>query len=120
MRKKALIVTVISVLAVIACAVTLFACKPTEYTVTFELGGGEMQVQSLTVEKGEAVDLSAYTPTRQGYVFTGWTDESGNAVTLTVVNSDVTVTAGWQAAQNTVTYYVNGEEYLVTSGEVRI
>lgn len=115
MRKKALIVTVISVLAVIACAVTLFACKPTEYTVTFELGGGEMQVQSLTVEKGEAVDLSAYTPTRQGYVFTGWTDESGNAVTLTIVNSDVTFTAGWQAAQNTVTYYVNGEEYLVTS-----
>lgn len=115
MRKKALIVTVISVLAVIACAVTLFACKPTEYTVTFELGGGEMQVQSLTVEKGEAVDLSAYTPTRQGYVFTGWTDENGNAVTLTVVNSDVTFTAGWQAAQNTVTYYVNGEEYLVTS-----
>ena len=115
MRKKALIVTVISVMAVIACAVTLFACKPTEYTVTFELGGGEMQVQSLTVEKGEAVDLSAYTPTRQGYVFTGWTDESGNAVTLTVVNSDVTFTAGWQAAQNTVTYYVNGEEYLVTS-----
>ncbi len=115
MRKKALIVTVISVLAVIACAVTLFACKPTEYTVTFELGGGEMQVQSLMVEKGEAVDLSAYTPTRQGYVFTGWTDESGNAVTLTVVNSDVTFTAGWQAAQNTVTYYVNGEEYLVIS-----
>lgn len=115
MRKKALIVTVISILAVIACAVTLFACKPKEYTVTFELGGGEMQVQSLTVEKGEAVDLSAYTPTRQGYVFTGWTDESGNAVTLTVVNSDVTFTAGWQAAQNTVTYYVNGEEYLVTS-----
>lgn len=115
MRKKALIVTVISVLAVIACAVTLFACKPTEYTVTFELGGGEMQVQSLTVEKGEAVDLSAHTPTRQGYVFTGWTDENGNAVTLTVVNSDVTFTAGWQAAQNTVTYYVNGEEYLVTS-----
>lgn len=115
MRKKALIVTVISVLAVIACAVTLFACKPTEYTVTFELGGGEMQVQSLMVEKGEAVDLSAYTPTRQGYVFTGWTDESGNAVTLTVVNSDVTFTAGWKAAQNTVTYYVNGEEYLVTS-----
>lgn len=115
MRKKALIVMVISVLAVIACAVTLFACKPKEYTVTFELGGGEMQVQSLTVEKGEAVDLSAYTPTRQGYVFTGWTDENGNAVTLTVVNSDVTFTAGWQAAQNTVTYYVNGEEYLVTS-----
>lgn len=115
MRKKALIVTVISVLAVIACAVTLFACKPKEYTVTFELGGGEMQVQSLTVEKGEAVDLSAYTPTRLGYVFTGWTDENGNAVTLTVVNSDVTFTAGWQAAQNTVTYYVNGEEYLVTS-----
>ena len=115
MRKKALIVTVISILAVVACAVTLFACKPTEYTVTFELGGGEMQVQSLTVEKGEAVDLSAYTPTRQGYVFTGWTDENGNAVTLTVINSDVTFTAGWQAAQNTVTYYVNGEEYLVTS-----
>ena len=115
MRKKALIVTVISVLAVIACAVTLFACKPTEYTVTFELGGGEMQVQSLMVEKGEAVDLSAYTPTRQGYVFTGWTDENGNAVTLTVVNSDATFTAGWQAAQNTVTYYVNGEEYLITS-----
>ena len=106
---------VISVLAVIACAVTLFACKPKEYTVTFELGGGEMQVRSLTVEKGEAVDLSAYTPTRQGYVFTGWTDENGNAVTLTVINSDVTFTAGWQAAQNTVTYYVNGEEYLVTS-----
>ena len=110
MRKKALIVTVISVLAVIACAVTLFSCKPTEYIVTFELGGGEMQVQSLTVEKGEAVDLSAYTPTRQGYVFTGWTDENGNAVTLTVVNSDVTFTAGGQAAENTGADYWNGGE----------
>ena len=113
MRKKALFITVI--LIVIACAVLLFACKPAEYTVTFDLQGGTMESESLTAEEGKALDLSAYVPAREGYIFLGWYDENESRVTLTVINSNVTFYARWQAADNAVTYYVNGEEYFVQS-----
>ena len=113
MKKKAVIF--IFVLLIAVCAAALFACAPKQYTVTFELGGGNMDIGELMVEEGGALDLSAYSPTREGYTFGGWTDENGKDVTLAVINSNVTFIAKWEANENSVTYFVNGVQYSVVS-----
>ena len=113
MKKKAVIF--IFVLLISVCAAALFACAPKQYTVTFELGGGNMDIGELIVEEGGALDLSAYSPTREGYTFGGWTDENGKDVTLAVINSNVTFIAKWEANENSVTYFVNGVQYSVVS-----
>lgn len=113
MKKKTVIL--IFVLLIAVCAAALFACAPKQYTVTFELGGGNMDIGELIVEEGGALDLSAYSPTREGYTFGGWTDENGKDVTLAVINSNVTFIAKWEANENSVTYFVNGVQYSVVS-----
>ncbi len=87
------------------------ACKPTQCTVTFELGGGEMENSVISVEEGTPLDLSAYVPTRAGYVFGGWLDENGGQAELVVIGADRTFKAHWIAAANSVVYFVNGEQY---------
>lgn len=87
------------------------ACKPTQCTVTFELDGGEMENAVISVEEGTPLDLSAYVPTRAGYVFGGWLDENGGQAELVVIGADRTFKAHWIAAANSVVYFVNGEQY---------
>ena len=87
------------------------ACKPTQCTVTFELNGGEMENSVISVEEGTPLDLSAYVPTRAGYVFGGWLDENGGQAELVVIGADRTFKAHWIAAANSVVYFVNGEQY---------
>lgn len=89
------------------------ACKPTQCTVTFELDGGEMETSVISVEEGTPLDLSAYVPTRAGYVFGGWLDENGGQAELVVIGADRTFKAHWIAAANSVVYFVNGERYAV-------
>lgn len=41
------------------------------YTLNFETNGGS-KITALRKSSGTTVDLTAYTPTRSGYIFTGW------------------------------------------------
>ena len=41
------------------------------YTLHFETNGGS-EITTLQKKSGTTVDLTAYTPTRSGYIFTGW------------------------------------------------
>ncbi len=69
----------------------------TIYTVTFDAGEGECDTASLKVATGTAISPLP-TATREGYVFGGWFDESGNEVTAsTAVTADMTLTAKWVA-----------------------
>ena len=73
-----------------------------EYTLTFETNGGSV-LDPVTKRYGSVVDLTSYTPTKEGYSFTGWyTDEALtdkiDSVTLT---SDMTVYAGWEEVSHT-------------------
>ena len=67
-----------------------------EYTLTFETNGGSV-LDPVTKRYGSVVDLTSYTPTKEGYSFTGWYADEAltgkiDSVTLT---SDMTVYAGW-------------------------
>ncbi|MFP1678364.1 InlB B-repeat-containing protein [Alloalcanivorax sp. C16-2] len=71
------------------------------YTVSFDTDGGEA-LDDLELEPGAA--LSAPTPVREGYTFTGWQP----ALPATMPETDLTVTAQWQVNQYTLTFNSNG------------
>lgn len=68
-------------------------------TLTFETNGGS-KVAALRRISGTTVDLTAYTPTRSGYIFTGWYADKAltEKITKVKLSSNKTVYAGWQEA----------------------
>ena len=76
------------------------------YTVTFNANGGTVATESKDVTFGAAYG-ELPTPTRTGYDFAGWQDESGNEVTASTVFStadNMTLTAQWAAKTFNVTF----------------
>lgn len=67
-------------------------------TVSFDANGGKAAIDSLVVEKGDAIELPL--PSRQGYSFLGWYDDaraSANVYTnATPIISDLTLVARWE------------------------
>lgn len=71
----------------------------TEYTVTLDAGEGTMDGNNTATRKVEAGKQigTLPTPTREGYNFKGWYDETGALVEAgTIVNGNMTVTAKWE------------------------
>ncbi len=68
---------------------------PIEYTVTLDLGEGELEETELIYNVETGLELP--TPTREGYTFTGWVDEEGNVVDAIAAGEtgDVALTATW-------------------------
>ena len=69
------------------------------YTLNFETNGGS-EITALRKSSGTTVDLTAYTPTRSGYIFTGWYADKALTEKITEVKltGNTTVYAGWQEA----------------------
>ena len=69
------------------------------YTLNFETNGGS-EITALRKSSGTTVDLTAYTPTRSGYLFTGWYADKALTEKITEVKltGNTTVYAGWQEA----------------------
>ena len=94
-----------------------------KFTVTFETNGGT-PVSPITVEKGGYVYGNINT-TRDGYVLTGWIDESTFKVWdfyNDVMEKDTTLQAVWRKARSvTVTYYQtdsDGERFFGYGNEL--
>ena len=68
----------------------------TYYTLTFETNGGSA-VAKVTGTYGKTIDLSGYTPTCDGYDFSGWYSDKRltNKITEIKLNGNKTVYAGW-------------------------
>ena len=65
------------------------------FTIKFDTDGGS-NVGSIIVENGKVI-LLPINPTKKGYVFAGWVDENGNAITKDfIVNKDITIKALWK------------------------
>ncbi len=70
---------------------------PDYYTLTFETNGGSKIDTFRTSSYGKTVDLSDYTPTREGYDFNGWYADKALTEKITSIrlNGNKTVYAGW-------------------------
>ena len=70
-----------------------------DYTLYFETNGGS-KITALQKSSGTTVDLTAYTPTRSGYIFTGWYADKAltEKITKVKLTGNTTVYAGWQEA----------------------
>ena len=83
------------------------------YTLNFETNGGS-KITALRKSSGTTVDLTAYTPTRSGYIFTGWYADKALTEKITEVKltGSTTVYAGWQeAAESPFTDVPKGSYY---------
>ena len=71
-----------------------------QYTITFNTNGGS-EISSMTQDYATAVEAPA-DPTRDGYTFIGWDTE----IPETMPAEDVTITASWEANENTISIYL--------------
>ena len=84
-----------------SCSIQKLA--PITYTLTFETNGGG-SIAPLTAEDGSIVDLSEYTPKKDGFNFTGWYSDHNltEKITSVTLDSNKTVYAGWEEEETTV------------------
>lgn len=99
----------------ITADITLFAkFKAIKYTVTFNSNGGS-EVPSQEVNYGEKATKPA-DPTKTGTEFVNWYSDATLETVYdfdTVVTADITLYAGWNNLQNTVTFK-EGDETIAT------
>ena len=91
----------------------------TEYTIKYDANGGTGTIANTTYKAGEKVTLSDGSGfTREGYVFTGWSDKA-DGTTLDVnaiANKNITLYAVWTKSEDnnptvvefTIKYVANG------------
>ena len=70
----------------------------TSYTLTFDTNGGSA-ISKVSRSSGTTVDLTGYTPTRDGYTFDGWYSDSALTIKVTSIKltSNTTIYAKWTA-----------------------
>ncbi len=72
---------------------------PATYTLAFDTDGGS-SITSVNAVEGSVIDLSKYTPEKDGFVFTGWYTNrnlTGKVASITL-DGHKTVYAGWTVA----------------------
>lgn len=81
-----------------------------EHTVSFDIDGGSVPMESVTVSDGASFTFPAYSGVKDGYIFGEWEiGGTGYAVGDTFqVTSDVIVKAVWTVRTYTVTFDPNG------------
>jgi len=81
---------------------------PVNYTLTFNTDGGTT-IDPITLPAGAAVTVPA-DPTKTGYTFTGWVDESGQTTTIPTIMpaANRVFKATWKINQYTITFDTDG------------
>lgn len=107
---------------VITCDLTLYAgWTNNPINISFDSDGGTIFAPIIRESATPIGDLSAYIPTKVGYQFLGWYDESGNRVysTSSYLN-DVIFTARWKYIFYTIELNINdgsGEQLIYDNVE---
>ncbi len=83
------------------------------YTITFDANGGTGAPAAQTKTFGVALTLSSTIPTREGYIFQGWSSSPTGSVSYKpeapfVLDINHTLYAVWKANNYTITYSPNG------------
>jgi uncharacterized repeat protein (TIGR02543 family) len=95
---------------------TLYALwAPVSYAVTYDANGGSGAPSGTSAQTGTTVTVSASTPTRSGYSFTGWNTAANGSGTsyaagaaFSMPSIDVTLYAQWAPRTFLVAYGANG------------
>ena len=96
----------------------------TSYTLTFDTNGGSA-ISKVSKTSGTTVDLTGYTPTRDGYTFDGWYSNRELTIKVTSIKltSNTTIYAKWTAKSDMSftdvadkAYYRDAVEWAVESG----
>ena len=85
---------------------------PIDYSITFNLGGGNLAETPVSKYNIETADITLPIPSRTGYTFVGWFDNdqlSGEAIDCIPLGShdDKAFYAKWQAIDYAITYDLN-------------
>lgn len=90
-----------------------------KYIVKFDSNGGT-EIPDIGVDYYTILSPLPV-PTKEGYTFVGWFDESGVQYIDQEIRGNMTLTARWRSSKIKVTFYVDGEIYLeklIESGAV--
>ena len=96
----------------------------TIYTLTFDTNGGSA-ISKVSKTRGTTVDLTGYTPTRDGYTFDGWYSNRELTIKVTSIKltSNTTIYAKWTAKSDMSftdvadkAYYRDAVEWAVENG----
>ena len=96
----------------------------TSYTLTFDTNGGSA-ISKVSKTSGTTVDLTGYTPTRDGYTFDGWYSNRELTIKVTSIKltSNTTIYAKWTAKSDMSftdvadkAYYRDAVEWAVDNG----
>ncbi len=79
----------------------------TEVVITFDTKGGN-PISPVKIKKGGTINVDAYVPTLDGYVFDCWKLGTKKVTSKTVFNDNATLVAEWKTDQKTVTFNPNG------------
>ncbi len=93
-------------------AVLTFKADSLRFNIAYVLNGGTNHpANPLTYSYGQGISYFE-APQREGYTFTGWTDEDGNSITSipTDAQGDKTLHANWAANNHQINYVLNGGE----------
>ena len=93
-----------------------------KYTISFNTDGGN-SLESITAKEKETITLPI--AVKEGYIFNGWTNESGEIIpSIYVVTKDITLKATWiseTADTITIKFDTNGgskiEDIIIVKGE---
>ncbi len=99
-NRKISALALIVFVAVVVLAVALTACddETVSFSVTLDCDGGmmgEVGTYTVSVNAGEKVDLTKYSPIKSGYTFCGWSDGTSMYATEYVPTKDATLKAVW-------------------------
>ena len=122
-KGKGLILILMVLIIVIIVLFLLFKCNKS-YTVTFDTDGGSLIV-NLEIKNGELINLPE-PPTKEGYIFAGWVNESGEILTNgTKITNNINVKASWiksDAKTSTIEFDTDGgnavENIIIEKGKI--
>ena len=97
--------------------------KETKYTINYSLDGGEFDNTPISYYTVNTPTFNLPAPTKEGYIFLGWTDKDLIDPTLSYTVSqgstkNISVEANWEIAKYNVTVEIIGEGSIDTASLV--
>lgn len=82
-----------------------------QVTITFNADGGTVNPSSKVIDEKTQIGTLP-TPSKEGYTFAGWYSGDNEITSTSTISSNCTLTAHWSPNTYTITFNLNGGEWL--------